>query len=109
MWDTIHEGGVVGGLFDRIVWRLLYSSVELADGAHGGEPPNFAVPVCSRVVRLDLGMTSPAGGNRAARPVGSPLVVTLSGLLDTRVVWCATVVRPSLRTQLVSDTSFPRQ
>ncbi len=47
----------MGGLFDPIVWRLLYNSVDLADGAHGGEPSNFAVPVCLRVVRLDLEMT----------------------------------------------------
>ncbi len=69
-----------------------------------GEPPNFAVPICSLVVRLDLGTTNPPGGNRAARPVGSPLAVTLSGLSDTHVVWCTTV--PFLRTQLGFGTSF---
>jgi hypothetical protein len=63
-----------------------------------GEPPDFAVPICSRVVRFDLGKTNPTGSNRAARPVGSPLAVTLSGFSDMLVVWCATL--PFLRTQL---------
>jgi hypothetical protein len=73
-------------------------------GLMEGGPPNFAVPVCSQVVRLDLGTTNPAGGDRAARPVGSLLAVTYSDLLDTRVVWCVTV--PFRRTQLGFGTSF---
>ena len=50
------------------------------------ELPTFVVPVCLRVVRLDLGTTDPTKGGRAARPEGSPPAVTLSGLSDTRVV-----------------------
>ena len=55
-------------------------------GLMKGELPTFVVPVCLWVVRLDLGTTDPTGGDRAARPEVSPLVVTLSGLSDTRVV-----------------------
>ena len=72
-----------------------------------GELLNFAVPACSQVVRFDLGRTSPTGGDRAARPVGSPLAVTLSGLSDTRVVWCAAL--PFLITHLGFGTSFLHQ
>jgi hypothetical protein len=56
-------------------------------GLMEGELPTFAVPTCSRVVRLDLGTTNPTRGDRAAQPAGSPLAVILSGFADTtRVV-----------------------
>jgi hypothetical protein len=55
-------------------------------GLMEGELPTFVVPICSPVVRLDLGTTNPIRGDRAARPAGSPLAVTLSGLSDTGVV-----------------------
>jgi hypothetical protein len=42
-----------------------------------GEPSNFAVPVCMRVVQFDLGMTNPTGGDRDVPPVVSPLAGTL--------------------------------
>ena len=55
-------------------------------GLMEGELPTFVVPVCLRVVRLDLGTTDPTKGDRAARPAVSPQAVTLSGLSDMRVV-----------------------
>jgi hypothetical protein len=54
-------------------------------GLMEGELPTFVVPVCSRVVRFDLVTTNLTRGDRAARPAGSPLAVTLSALSDTHV------------------------
>jgi hypothetical protein len=69
-----------------------------------GGPPKCAVPICSWVVRLDLGMINPTGGNRDGPPEVLLLISKLSGWPGTQVARCSAL--PYLRILLESDSSF---